>query len=165
LTVELRSIAINLFQEDEAMSVGRICVRSVDSAEMSETAILAARRMRDRNVGSLVVVDRERHPLGLITDRDLAVRVLAEGRDATQTLISEVMTRLPHTVREETPIEEALGLMRSGACRRLPVVDQDRRLVGVLCLDDVLDLLAEEFGEVRTLLRKESSESLAAVQL
>lgn len=146
------------------MSVGRICVRSVDIAEMSESATVAARRMRDRNVGSLVVVDRERHPFGLITDRDLTMRVLAEGRDPNQTLVSEVMTRLPHTVREEAPIEEALGLMRSGAFRRLPVVDQDRRLVGVLCLDDVLGLLAEEFGEVRTLLRKESPESLAASQ-
>lgn len=142
------------------MSVGRICVRSVDIAEMDEAAIDCARRMHARKVGTLVVVDGEKRPLGMVTDRDLTVRVLAEGRDPTQTTIGEVMTRLPHTVHEETPIEEALGLMRCGPFRRLPVVDPDGRLVGLLSLDDIVDLLAEEFGQIGRLLRKESPESL-----
>jgi predicted transcriptional regulator len=143
------------------MSVGRICVRSVDVAEMDESATVAAQRMHARNVGTLVVVDKEQRPLGVVTDRDLVVRVLAESRDPNQTIISEVMSRLPHTVNEEMPIEEALGIMRFGPYRRLPVINREGCLVGILSLDDIIDLLAEEFGEIGKLLRKESPRSLA----
>jgi CBS domain-containing protein len=145
------------------MSVGRICVRTVDVAKMNESVSVAARRMHARNVGTLIVVDEDRHPLGLVTDRDLVVRVLAESRDSGETTVGEVMSRLPHTVNEETPIEEAMGVMRAGPYRRVPVVSRDGRLVGILSLDDILDLLAEEFGEIGRLLRKESPQSLASV--
>jgi len=91
------------------------------------------------------------------------VRVLAESRNASQTTVGDVMSRLPHTVNEETPIEDAMGIMRDGPYRRLPVVGHDGRLVGILSLDDILDLLAEEFGEIGRLLRKESPQSLASV--
>ena len=143
------------------MSVRRICSRNVDTAKMDEAVHAAAGRMNVRKVGTLVVVDKDQHPLGLITDRDLTVRVLAEARDPAQTTIGAVMTRLPRTVYEETPIEEALAIMRSGPYRRLPVIDREGRLVGLLSLDDILDLLAEEFGEIGKLLRKESPRSLA----
>jgi CBS domain-containing protein len=128
---------------------------------MDESVFAAARRMHARKVGSLVVVDKEQRPLGLLTDRDLVVRVIAESREPNETLVSQVMTRLPQTVAEETPLEEALGLMRCGPYRRVPVVSGDGRLVGILSLDDILDLLAEEFGEIGRLLRKESPRSLA----
>jgi CBS domain-containing protein len=145
------------------MSAGRICVRSVDTAAMDESVYAAARRMHARNVGSLIVVDKEQRPLGLLTDRDLVVRVIAEARDPNETVVSQVMARLPQTIREETPIEEALGLMRRGPYRRLPVVAADGRVVGILSLDDILDLLAEEFGEIGRLLHEESPQSLAGV--
>jgi len=130
---------------------------------MNESVAVAARRMHARNVGSLVVVDKERRPLGIVTDRDLVVRVLVEMRDAGETTVAEVMSRLPRTVEERTPIEEALGIMRSGPYRRIPVVDQEGHLAGILSLDDILDLLIEEFGEIGKLLRKESPQSLASV--
>jgi len=143
------------------MSAGRICSRSVDTIAMNDSVLTAARRMQSRKVGSLVVVDKEQRPLGVLTDRDLVIRVMAESRDPNETIVSEVMSRLPETVREDTPIEEALGIMRCGPCRRLPVITHDGRLVGILSLDDILDLLAEEFGEIGRLLRKESPQSLA----
>jgi CBS domain-containing protein len=118
--------------------------------------------MHARNVGMLVVVDKDQRPLGLVTDSDLVVRVMAAGSNPDQTLISEVMTRVPHSVNEETPIEEALGIMRCGPYRRLPVVDRDGCQVGILSLDDVLDLLSEEFSKIGQLVQKESPESLAA---
>lgn len=145
------------------MSCGRICTRSVDVASMDESVHVAAQRMHARKVGSLVVVDSEGHPLGLLTDRDLAVRVIADALDPNETRVSQVMTRLPRVVREETPIEEALGIMRCGSHRRLPVVTREGRLVGILTLDDIVNLLAEEFGEIGRLLHKESPESLAGV--
>jgi len=65
---------------------------------MNESVSVAARRMHARNVGTLIVVDDDQRPLGLVTDRDLVVRVLAESRNASQTTVGDVMSRLPHTV-------------------------------------------------------------------
>jgi CBS domain-containing protein len=138
------------------VSVGRICLRDVDLAEAGESVMEAARRMRARRVGTLVVVDEASVPIGLVTDRDLTVRVLAEGGDPRTTLVGEVMTREPRVVSEETAIEAALGLMKSGSFRRLPVVDRERKLVGIVSLDDVLALLAEEFALIGTLLERET---------
>jgi CBS domain-containing protein len=77
-----------------------------------------------------------------------------------QTTIREVMTPCPRTVREDTPIEDALRVMRSGPFRRVPVVDREGKLAGMLSLDDVLDLLAEEFAEIRRLVQAEEPSSL-----
>lgn len=145
-----------------SMSVGRICVRQVDVADPDEAVQTAARRMLDRQVGSLVVCNEFRQPVGIITDRDMAIRVVAEGRDPGGTPVSEAMTRDPHCVRENTPIEEALAVMREKPCRRLPVLGTDGSLVGLVSLDDVLALLAAEFRDVSTLLAKEDPSSLGA---
>lgn len=141
------------------MSVGRICVREVDIASAEESAQAAAERMRSRAVGTLVVLDEERRPVGILTDRDLTVRVLADGKDGTTTTVGEAMTAAPNTVSEETSIEQALSMMRAGPFRRMPVTDDAGKLVGLLSLDDVLDLLAEEFRDIGGLLRSESPPS------
>jgi CBS domain-containing protein len=145
------------------MSVRQICVRDVDTAELTESVLAAAQRMHARNVGSLVVVDKDRRPLGIVTDRDLMVRALVECCDPAKACVWEVMSQLPQTVDESVTIEEALAIMRSGPYRRLPVVNHEGRLVGLVSLDDVLKLLAAEFCEINKLLRKESPEVLATV--
>jgi CBS domain-containing protein len=142
------------------MTVGPICVREVDTTFEAEPVQVAAQRMHDRKVGTLVVVDQLQRPIGILTDRDLAVRVVAHGADPFTTTVGEVMTRAPRTVLQSSPIESALGLMRMAACRRLPVVDDDGKLVGLVSLDDILDLLAEEFGQIGKLLAEESPGSL-----
>jgi len=138
------------------MSVARICVRQVDIAEASESVLEAACRMRERGVGTLVIVDDAGRPAGLLTDRDLALRVVAAGGDSRVTSVGDVMTAHPRTVSESTPIESALSLMRSGSFRRLPVVNEDAKLVGILTLDDVLGLLAEEFTLIGALLERQA---------
>ena len=145
------------------MSVGRICVREVDLADADESVQVAAARMHSRKVGTLVVLNPSKHPVGIVTDRDLTVRVLAEGRDYYATTVGEVMTEVPATVTEEMPIEQAVTIMRSGPFRRLPVVDDDGMLVGLLSVDDVLDLLAEEFNSINKLLQRESPASLSEI--
>jgi CBS domain-containing protein len=137
------------------MSVGRICAREVDVAEEHESIQTAAQRMHARNVGTLVVINEEQEPIGIVTDRDLVVKALARGLDPNEGIVTEAMTPCPVTVYEETPIEDALRIMRSGACRRVPVVDREGKLLGLLSLDDVLSLLAEEFREIGELLNKE----------
>jgi CBS domain-containing protein len=144
------------------MSVGRICIREVDTAEVAESVQAAADRMHARNVGTLVVLDALQKPLGIITDRDLAIRVIGKGRDPFTTTVGDVMTMSPRSVLETTPIEEAISLMRRGPFRRLPVVDHADKLVGLLSIDDILDLLAEEFREIGALLKAERPDVLAA---
>jgi CBS domain-containing protein len=143
------------------MTIKRICNREVDLANTGETVRAAADRMGARNVGSVVIVDEDRHPIGILTDRDLALHVVGEGRDPNTTLVGEVMTSEPRTIRETMPIEDALSLMRSLEVRRLPVVDSRRKLVGIVSVDDILSLLAEEFREIGRLLRAESPRRLA----
>jgi len=112
--------------------------------------------MHQRTVGALVILDDDRRPTGIVTDRDLTTRVIAGSRDPFTTSLAEVMTRYPKTVTEDTAIETALTLMRSGAFRRIPVVDRDDRLVGLVTLDDILMLLCEEFTTIGTLLSRET---------
>ena len=143
------------------MTVGRICVRDVDLADIGDSAQVAAERMHSRNVGTLVVLNQSKEPIGLITDRDLAVRVLAKAANPVGTRVGEVMTQTLRTVREDTPIEDALRIMRAGPFRRLPVVDAKGKLVGLVSLDDVLSLLTEEFSDIGKLLQGEDPRSIA----
>jgi signal-transduction protein with cAMP-binding, CBS, and nucleotidyltransferase domain len=112
--------------------------------------------MHQRAVGTLVVVDSEKNPIGIVTDRDLVERVLAKGLDTNATTVDQVMTQPPATVSEQDAIEHAITVMRRERCRRLPVVDGDGQLVGLLSLDDVLQLLAEELTTVGELLERQT---------
>ena len=138
------------------MSVGEVCNRLVDLAEPNETVRVAAQRMLQRQVGCLVVVDPTRVPIGILTDRDLVVKVMAKGLSADETTVQQVMTINPHFVHEDTPIEDALRLMRVGSHRRLPVVDGDGRLIGLVSIDDVLVLIAGEMQSIGRLIERES---------
>lgn len=144
------------------MSVGRICTRSTDVTYAAESVQIAARRMLDRNVGCLVVVNQRQEPVGIVTDRDLALRVLSAAKDPGTTVVGDVMTADVQTVSETTPIEDALRIMRSGPYRRVPVTDANNVLIGVISLDDILDLLTEEFNSIGKLLRKEAPGVLAS---
>lgn len=145
------------------MSVGQICVRQLDTVSPLDTIRVAAARIRDHMVGSLIVAEPVGAPMGILTDRDIVVRVVAGGLDPEATLVQDVMTKAPQVVREDTPIEAALEQMRAGTHRRLPVVDDRGELVGVVCLDDILDLLAEEFNLIGDLLRRENPAKLSSV--
>ncbi|MFN8544237.1 MAG: CBS domain-containing protein [Candidatus Binatia bacterium] len=138
------------------MSVGRICIREVDTASPQENVLDVARRMRDRQVGTVVIVDDQGRPMGLLSDRDVTVRIVAAGRDAIRTPVEEAMTPMPTVVLEDTPIEAALGHMRTGRMRRLPVVNGAGKLLGIVTLDDVIGLLVEEFALIGGLLRREA---------
>src|ERR1043165_7811452 len=98
--------------KEARMSVGLICQHEVDQIDAEDTIREAAQRMCQRAVGTLVIVNREKEPVGIITDRDIITRVIAAGKDPRTTFVSEVMTPHCTKVREETPIEKALSLMR-----------------------------------------------------
>ena len=118
--------------------------------------------MRQRTVGCLVVIDKGQVPVGILTDRDLVMRVVAEDRDAGTTEVGQVMTRFPELASEDMPIETALELMRRRAFRRLPVIDNGGRLTGLVTLDDILMLLAEELTTIGDMLGRETPRAAAA---
>jgi CBS domain-containing protein len=136
------------------MSVGRICAREVHTAAPDETVRAAARRMHEAGVGALVVVEGSAaHPIGIVTDRDVALRCVALDKDPDTTPVAEVMTAPARCVEQATGIEEALRLMARVPARRIVVTDADGRLAGILALDDVLELLAEEVEAIGRLVR------------
>ena len=136
------------------MTIANLFQRDVDVAKPGEPVQVAAKRMSDRKIGALVLVDDDRKPVGVVTDRDLTVRVLGEGRDPYATAVGDVMTSYPQSVSEFTTVEEALGLMRSHAVRRLPVVRSDGVLAGIISVDDIMRRLFDELGDVSGLLAK-----------
>jgi len=100
------------------------------------TIVDAAKIMRDEDAGVVPIVDGEKHVTGVITDRDIAVRAVAEGKDG-QTKVRDVASKDLVTIDPEQDLDEALRLMAQHQVRRLPVVEEDGRLVGVLAQADV----------------------------
>ena len=131
----------------------------VDTARADETILAIADRMKQRNVGTMIVIDDDEHPVGIVTDRDLVTRVVAGRRDPVETTVGDVMTNNPTTVTEHGARDIALLLMKDGGFRRVPVVDGERRLVGVLSLDDVVRTLAADLARVAGVLDVQSPES------
>jgi CBS domain-containing protein len=116
-------------------------------ADLSETALDVARRMRDFRVGC-VVVTRGATPIGIVTDRDLAIRVVAEGRDPATTLVSEITTYDPTTLPRSAGIDTAARTMRERGVRRLPIVTEEGKVIGIVTADDLTILLARELGDL-----------------
>lgn len=133
-----------------------ICKRDVETMRAGHTATDAARRMAERHVGAILVVDERSRPMGIVTDRDITTRIVAHGRDPQRTGLADVMTPMPVTVLESTPIESALGQMRVGHLRRLPVVNGMHEVVGILTMDDIVRVLAVEIAEIGDLIEAES---------
>jgi CBS domain-containing protein len=107
--------------------------RSVDT---SSTVVEAARLMKEADVGPIPVVDGDRL-VGIVTDRDIAIRVVAEGKDPQSVTVGEIASKDLVTVDPQQELDEALRLMAQHQVRRLPVVEEDGRLVGILAQADV----------------------------
>ncbi|MFO7302386.1 MAG: CBS domain-containing protein [Acidobacteriota bacterium] len=133
------------------MKVGDVCRRAVVTAMPGETIAEAARRMRDHHVGTVVVVDPDRgeRPIGILTDRDIVVSAVAQSPDKLEVLeVGDVMTPDVVTIHPFESVRSALELMHRHGVRRLPVVDGDGRLEGLLSLDDILETKAAELDEL-----------------
>jgi CBS domain-containing protein len=109
--------------------------------------------MAARGVGSLVVMDEAGRPIGMLTDRDVVVRVIRQHLSPDTTTVGEVMQREVSKLREGAPLMNALRRMRSDGVRRLPVVDGEGSLVGIVTADDVLQLVASEISDIAGVVR------------
>ncbi len=127
--------------------LGKICTKPVVTASAQMTVDQAARVMRSKNVGALVVVNAGR-PVGMLTDRDVAVEVVARGMDPDTVRVVDVMGKKPVTIREELGILDAAKVFAKTGLRRLPVVTRSGVMVGIIAMDDLIMLLGNEMGHM-----------------
>jgi len=119
--------------------------RPIVTAELDESVLDVACRMRDEKVGSVVVV-RDGRPIGMITDRDLVLRVVADRRDPATITVAAVVTYDAQTVRRTDGFETAVQTMKEHGVRRLPIVDAEGRVTGIVTADDLIKLLGSELA-------------------
>jgi len=145
------------------VNAGEICNREVVIVSRDTSLVEAARLMREHHVGSLVVVlerDGKRVPVGILTDRDIVVAVVARELDARRLSVVDAMSAGVFAVREQDGLTEVLRAMREHGVRRLPVVAASGALAGIVTIDDLLELVAEELGDfVRTVGRERLRET------
>lgn len=131
------------------MTVGKFCNREVVVAKRGVTALEVAKLMRQYHVGNVVVVDSvdDRNvPVGIITDRDIVVELVAKEIALTEVAAGDAMSFELVTANENDSIWQTLHNMRGQGVRRIPVVNNDGGLEGILCADDLLELLADELS-------------------
>lgn len=135
------------------MPVRNLLQRPVLTLPPEASCVEAARLMEREGVGA-VVVALEGRPLGIVTDRDLAVRVMARGRNPREVRLREVMTGTPIYLSEQRGLDEFIATMREMAVRRMMVVDDEGQLVGLLALDDLLLLLSRQLGALAEVVQR-----------
>jgi CBS domain-containing protein len=139
------------------MLVGKLCKREVVTIRRCHSVVEAARRMRDHHVGDLVVVEGENDtPVGVLTDRDLVVGILAKDIEHLPKLeVGDVLTEPVVVVREDEDVSDVLHEMRKKGVRRVPVVNRAGSLIGIFTLDDLLGLVAGDMASVVALVKKQ----------
>jgi len=139
-------------------TVGEICNREVVVTTRDTTVADAARLMRDHHVGSLIVAeprDGAQYPVGIVTDRDLVVEIMAMDLDPRDVNVGEVMGRGLVIARESDGIRETLEVMRFKGVRRLPVLSSRGNLLGIVAADDLMKVLAEDITALATITTRE----------
>ena len=136
------------------MNAGSVCKRGVVTVAPTDDLVAAAHAMREKHVGYLIVAAKAR-VVGVLTDRDIVVAVLAQEVDAHALKVGDVMTRDPLLIEEGQSIEAVLCHMREAGVRRVPVVDRSGTLTGVLSIDNVLERIADQLINIAGSIRNE----------
>jgi CBS domain-containing protein len=134
-------------------------VKLVGCLSPRATITEAAAEMRAKGIGTVVVISDDYQPIGLITDRDVAVRVVAERKNPDQTTVESAMTRNVMTLPEDASVRTATELMRDKGVRRVPITDENGRVTGIVSFDDLLLLLGVEIGNLANAIMTEMSRS------
>ncbi len=142
------------------MAIGEICNREVVYVNRDVTVHAACKLMRHYHVGSLVVVDEadgKRVPVGILTDRDIVVEIDAMDLDSKVITAGDIMSPELATVPEGHGVLETIEVMRFKGVRRMPIVDAEGRLIGIVTIDDLLEVLAEELTDIARIVSREQS--------
>jgi len=141
------------------MTIGEICTRVTVFTTRETTVAEAAKLMRQHHVGTLVVVEDvnggKRVPVGIVTDRDAVIEVMATGLDPKTITVGDIMGQELVTARENEGVLETMQIMRYKGVRRLPIVGKAGELIGIVSIDDLLELLAEEISELAKVVARE----------
>lgn len=143
------------------MSLERICGKTVVTISPDATVLDAAKLMQSQHIGSLVVIDEFR-PIGMLTDRDIVLKLVANEKKPGETAVKSIMTANPTMVNVNYDVLDAVRLMRDRGVRRLPVIDEHRHLLGIITLDDVLTAFGAELGDLAGAVQKEFGLEAAA---
>lgn len=133
------------------MAIGEFCNRDVVFATREMSLPEAAQLMREYHVGDLVVVDEvggKRTPVGVVTDRDIVIEIIAKSLNIDEFSVGDIMAPQLVSVQETEGVFETIRLMRTKAIRRIPVLNSEGGLAGIVSADDILELLAEEMTEL-----------------
>ncbi|MEE7625225.1 CBS domain-containing protein [Methylobacter sp. Wu8] len=133
------------------MAIGEFCNRDVVFATREMSLPEAAQLMREYHVGDLVVVDEvggKRAPVGVVTDRDIVIEIIAKSLNLDEFSVGDIMAPQLVGVQETEGVFETIRLMRTKAIRRIPVLNSEGGLAGIVSADDILELLAEEMTEL-----------------
>jgi CBS domain-containing protein len=138
------------------MTLHDLVIKGVETAGPSATVEALALRLEEANIGS-VLIEEEMVPVGIVTDRDLALRVVARGEDPMAATAADVMTPDPVTITIDKGLLDVTRVMREHAVRRVPVVDEHDKLVGIITLDDVMSLLTRELDDLGDVIEAEAA--------
>ena len=142
------------------MLAGEYCSRDVVIIGMTDSILQAAKLMRDHHVGDVLVValsNGKRTPVGILTDRDIVVDVLAKYENFNDLIIQDIVTNKLITVYEKDDLMIAIKKMRLNGVRRIPVVNSIGELVGILSVDDILDVITEQLMDIGQLFSVETN--------
>jgi len=140
------------------MSAGEYCNREIVVVEKSDSVREAAKLMRERHVGDVVVVEKTAEgakPQGILTDRDIVIELLAKDVDVDSVSIGDIMSTHLVSVNEDTKLLDAINLMRDKSIRRLIVLTETGTLAGLLSVDDILEIVTEQLTSLSKLIVNE----------
>ena len=132
-------------------SIGEYCNREVVFATKNMSIPEAAQLMRQHHVGDLIVVDEtdgKRIPVGIVTDRDMVIEIIAKSLDLNDFYVGDIMSSQLVNIQNRETVFDTIRLMRAKGIRRIPVVNQEGSLEGIMTVDDILGILAEEMSEL-----------------
>jgi CBS domain-containing protein len=138
------------------MTIAALCARDVAILQRGATVQDAARLMRARHVGDVVIVGSADTgvPLGILTDRDIAIEVVGQGLAPAQVPVENAMSAPLLTLREDDGVLDSISRMAARGVHRAPVLDPAGRLAGLVSVDDLVPLLAQELGKLAVLIRR-----------
>ena len=140
------------------MYIGEICTREVVCASAETTVAAAAKLMRQYHIGDVIVTRNnggKRVPLGIVTDRDIVLSVVAPELPSATITIGDIMGQELITAGENEDVFETILRMRNKGVRRMPIVDEDGGLAGIVSIDDIIEVLAEEMTGLARLISRE----------
>ena len=137
-------------------------IKRVGCVTPRATVLEAIQEMRTRSIGTVVVISDDHKPIGLLTDRDIVVRALADDRRPSQISVEKVMSGGVVTLTEQASIRQATELFRDKGVRRIVIVDENGRVTGLVAFDDLLVLLGMELGNLANAIVSELSQEVLA---